>query len=387
MNNTIVTVEQQLRLLEKNVAKVYNASKKKIKQVSPIISIGGLPLIRPFTINLIQGKEGTHKSRLATAIASTIIGKRKTLDEKSERLPLTDESNFETHVLYVDTERNMQDELPSMMQTLNKLCGISPLDAYQYITVIPLLNISREYRLDVLQAYVEKKRETSKNHLLVILDVSTDCIDDFNSSTSANRIHDWMNKMRTDYNMTFLLVIHENPGGIEKARGHLGTELILKASAQIQIKRCNEDDEENEIFKISFKKLRFNKRYKPFFVRYDEKLQELILCSIEERQKASSKNDADSTFHTAIRDAFTIKDTYPLNELCAIIGKQLNGIFKERTIARKLSDLSKESSFMLTTNGGKKLEAVKKGREIFYVFNSVKTVEENERLNEGTIIL
>ena len=58
----------------------------------------------------------------------------------------------------------------------------------------------------------------------MVVDVTTDCIRDFNRSDDSLELIDLMNEAINTYDVTFLYLIHENPGA-SKARGHLGTEL------------------------------------------------------------------------------------------------------------------------------------------------------------------
>jgi len=276
MSNAEKTIAEELKVLETNVEQVKKASRNPIAQPPALLSINGQPLFRPYTINAIQGKEGSHKSRLAEIICTAaIVGKNTVGKPGGNYLNIVANPDMPCHVLYVDTERNMQDEFPTSIQSLNRNAGHKANTISARFTPVPILNISRDNRLEVLKTYVEKLRKKVKQHMLVVLDVSTDCIDDFNSSTSANKIHDWMNVMRTEFDMTFFLLIHENLSGNDKARGHVGTELTLKASTQLQIRRVS-DKEDKDIFQLVFKKMRFKRRYAPIYIAYDEELETLV---------------------------------------------------------------------------------------------------------------
>lgn len=369
MDNIDQTIVEELKVLEKNVQQVKKASRSTIEPPPALLTINSRALIRPFTINAIQGKEGSHKSRLAEIICTAILADQSVVNTPGgNHLGIEANSDMPCHILYVDTERNMQDEFPTSIQSLNRNAGYKSRTISNRFTPVPILNISRENRLLVLQSFVEKMRKKITEHMLVILDVSTDCIDDFNSSASANRIHDWMNLMRTEYNMTFILLIHENPGSSDKARGHVGTELTLKASTQLQIRRMS-DKEDKEIFQIVFRKIRFKKRYEPVYVTYDEDLETLVTVDYgddkkEDAETANSKNE----LHAALAEAFSIQTEYSRAELAAFVAEKLNGEINEKTVARKLADLSREGQFILNTNGGGKFTAEKRSRETFYVF-------------------
>ncbi|MGN7820664.1 hypothetical protein ACTJJB_11060 [Chitinophaga sp. 22536] len=363
------TVDEELKVLETNVAQVKKASRNPIAQPPALLNINGQPLFRPYTINAIQGKEGSHKSRLAEIICTAaIVGNNAVGNPGGNQLNIVANPDMPCHVLYVDTERNMQDEFPTSIQSLNRNAGHKPNTISSRFTPVPILNISRDNRLEVLQSYVEKLRKKVKEHMLVVLDVSTDCIDDFNSSTSANKIHDWMNVMRTEFNMTFLLLIHENLSGNDKARGHVGTELTLKASTQLQIRRVN-DKEDKDVFQLVFKKMRFKRRYEPIYIAYDEELETLVKVDYKDEDKSEKEGSSSANeLHAALAEAFSERREYSRAELASFVAKRLNGAYNENTVARKLSDLSREDQFILNINGGGKFISEKRSRETFYLF-------------------
>ncbi|GEP93217.1 hypothetical protein SAMN05660909_05035 [Chitinophaga terrae (ex Kim and Jung 2007)] len=74
------TIDEELKVLEKNVEQVKKASRKKIAQPPALLSINGQPLFRPYTINAIQGKEGSHKSVSASGICCNNIENLNTFD-------------------------------------------------------------------------------------------------------------------------------------------------------------------------------------------------------------------------------------------------------------------------------------------------------------------
>ncbi|WP_073078698.1 hypothetical protein [Chitinophaga jiangningensis] len=73
MNNIDPIISEELKKLGSNIEQVKKASRSTIAQPPALLTIGGQPLFRPFTINAIQGKEGSHKSRLAEIICTAAI--------------------------------------------------------------------------------------------------------------------------------------------------------------------------------------------------------------------------------------------------------------------------------------------------------------------------
>lgn len=86
------------------------------------------------------------------------------------------------------------------------------------------------------------------------------------------KLIDLMNEMINEQNVTFICVIHENPNGGNKARGHLGTELGNKASTTIQLSL------ENVLIYVKYLKTRRTQKPPTLHLQYSEAQRELILA-------------------------------------------------------------------------------------------------------------
>ncbi len=200
----------------------------------PILMWNDLPLIYQRTINIVQGKTGVHKSRFTETMAAALMAtdddheKRCYLHRPPEQKPVM--------VMHLDTERNKWDQLPYAMQ---KMCWQS---GYPHRTVAPdlftstLADIPRKERPAAIEQLVKHfYKEEGKKHFVVILDVVSDCMGNFNDAFESMELIDKLGSMILNYNVSFILVIHENPGESSKARGHLGTELGNKSSIVLKV--------------------------------------------------------------------------------------------------------------------------------------------------------
>ena len=145
--------------------------------------------------------------------------------------------NFDaTHtVLYVDTERNLSEQFPYALQSIQMKAGHEKTAHPSNFDYISLLEIPRKDRYNTLKEYLNYTRESATNPLFIVLDVSTDCIEDFNKVDKSMELIDLMNAaIINQHDVIFLCIVHENPNS-EKARGHFGTELLNKSSTAIQV--------------------------------------------------------------------------------------------------------------------------------------------------------
>jgi hypothetical protein len=245
-----------------------------------IISRKGLPILFPNTINLIQGQAGSHKSRFAELFMSVLL---KLLSCVNPLLGFESNQDIDYTGVFVDTERNLTEQLPYALQQIQMQAGYYRSDNPTNFDFISLLEIPRKERFATLSAFLQQIRSEHNNHLFIVLDVVTDCIEDFNRSDDSMQLTDMLNVMINRYDVTFLCVIHENPNGSTKARGHIGTELMNKSSTVMQVGfEPNSDNSPSNIIKLKFLKCRSTERPEPIHVLFDKEQRQLVLADSED---------------------------------------------------------------------------------------------------------
>jgi len=261
-------------------AKLIESSCKDIEIVPDLLTLGDTPIIKKYTINTIQGKEGTHKSRTAELLISLFL-KRDSV-HNDHFLGFRRNPMERPVVALVDTERNLKDELPFALQAIKRKAGYSKEEQPHNFRFVSLKAVPRRDRLKAMKDWVTGIRSTTTEHLFVVLDVVTDCVSSFNNDAEAMELFDFIGNMCEDHNCTFLLVIHENPGSEAKARGHVGTESANKASTALQVSFVlNSDRTPTDLIKLKFRKLRRAKRPDPLNLTYSQEQKGLILAPAE----------------------------------------------------------------------------------------------------------
>ena len=210
------------------------------------ISWNGVRLISPSTLLTVQGKTGSHKSRLVQEFAIVSLDR----DESSigSKLGMLNISGRPLRVAYLDTERNSNFEFPFALKSIVDSSGVTvPCPDFRYST---LRDLDRLDRKDAAEQFIELVRTDYEGDLVVIVDVASDLTLDFNSVAATNELIDLFKKWMNVYHCAIIAVIHENPGS-NKMRGHLGTELLNKATDSISItKKRSENSIEIEFLKI-----------------------------------------------------------------------------------------------------------------------------------------
>ena len=142
---------------------------------------------------------------------------------------------------------------------------------------------------------MEYVKKSTKNPIFAVLDVTTDCIGNFNDPVESMLLLDNLGNLAEKYGATFLLVLHENPFS-DKARGHVGTEAGNKASTVMSIGFVKgKNNKDTELIELKFLKIRSAKRPESIFLRYDDLTNGLVLANPQLVNKimASRKEVAD----------------------------------------------------------------------------------------------
>jgi hypothetical protein len=236
----------------------------------------GEPIFWPCTVNLIQGPTGAHKSRIAELISSAVITQNG-LQGDALGLEFRPAPGETYRLLYIDTERNLSDQLPYAIQSLKARAGYGFTEHPTELDYTSLVMLPRAERFPALVEYLAHHRAGFDGHLIVVLDVLSDCVADFNDVAASLALMDMLNVAVNEQNATIIGVIHENPGSTaSKARGHLGTEATNKASTVLQIGYVKEGGKSTPLIQLSYLKRRYGAPGLSFMALYDAETKGLV---------------------------------------------------------------------------------------------------------------
>ena len=342
-------ISENLKIVLRTQERIKNIKGSEIQFSKPVMQQGENAVIFPHTINVIQGQAGVHKSRLAETICSAFLK----LHSCNNDLLGFNRTNFDaTHtVVYVDTERNITEQFPYCLQSIQTKAGYSSYEHPTNFEYISLLQISRVDRFNTLNQYLDNLRRTTKNPLFIVLDVTTDCVEDFNKTEKSMELIDLMNVAINEHNVIFLCLIHENPKS-EKARGHLGTELMNKASTVWQVgfeKDTNQND--TNIIRVKTLKARSTAKHAPFYVKYCTDAKGLVLADASEvsgvvnsRKHKASNTDIIDFIEMYLGDGTVLTRIELLDKLC----KDFKA--SQRTIETRLVEIIDTNALISNTN-------------------------------------
>ena len=157
------SISDNLKTVLATREKLREIKASEIKFSEPVLKQGENAVIFPHTINVIQGQAGVHKSRLAENICAAFL---KLTGNQNELLGFN-RLNFDaTHtVVYVDTERNLSEQLPYALQSIQMKAGYNRADHPSNFEYISLLQISRKERFTALNEYLNHIKKSTNNPL------------------------------------------------------------------------------------------------------------------------------------------------------------------------------------------------------------------------------
>jgi hypothetical protein len=339
----------------------------------PILKMGDTPIIFPHTINVIQGQAGTHKSRLVETICAAFL-KRPGYDR--ELLGFT-RVNFDSSsqiIVYVDTERNLEDQFPAALQSIQDKAGYDKQADPPGFHYISLLEIPRNERFTTLDHYLKHLRqENASKPMFIVLDVATDCIADFNKVDKSMELIDLMNVAVNKHNVCFMCLIHENPGS-EKARGHFGTELMNKASMVISVgfeKDAHNND--SDLIRVKFLKCRGIKRPTPIYVKYCPTEKGLVIADPDEMGNMMSNRKQTAPIESVIEHLeMYLGDGSEMPRIELLEKLQAEFDASQKTVEDRLKHIIDSGLEIMGENTAPcNLVKTKKGKVIYYHLNQL----------------
>jgi hypothetical protein len=348
------------------------SEERRIGELAKRPIIGVLPFIRQYgeaiffsrSINLIQGQTGAHKSRLGELLSAVLIAQNTPICETLGFVRSSDLPQGYT-LVYVDTERNLNSEFPAAVQRIKEWAGYQWTETVPHFRHISLQGVAREERFEALTEFLEYARKTISTHIVVVIDVLSDCVKDFNDPKDSLLLSDLLNQAINTFDVTFIGIIHENPGTM-KARGHLGTEISNKSGTVAQIgyiKQANGDA--TDVLELRYIKRRHGKRGFVCHARYDEATRQLVRATPDAVKEAHSQRRRVAAPDTLQPSLIKALSNGPLDQgkLVALLCAELQA--GERIIRDRLKELT-GSTVESENNQTMRLQATKEGRTTRY---------------------
>ncbi|WP_407475408.1 hypothetical protein [Elizabethkingia anophelis] len=216
--------EIDLNIIDISQFKVY--PDVEIPKPTPILSVKEfgkhVDIFTEGNISMIQGQAKSRKSTFIRSISQAILN-----GENSKLI-----SNYRRNKMaIIDTEQSNYDSYRSV-RMIKELTHTS-IDYYN------VAEIDKEKRKYLVEEHLRSNPDCG----FIILDNIVHFLSNFNDPVESAELLQWLIKIKVSYNVHICVVLHENSsvGGGNKARGHLGTNLVQMCETVISIQKDTND--------------------------------------------------------------------------------------------------------------------------------------------------
>lgn len=204
----------------------------------PIITLQGYQVLKRGGLMTIVANPGTGKSHLCEVIVSSYLAN--TIEKKCDVFGL--ETGLESKdkiILYIDTERDQNDVYKALFRIINRTGATEENGLIE----------NRQLKNTMLKSFVEIDSPAGKFNAmkelvtrlgnkigLLIIDGASDVVSDTNDLTESQKFSHYLVAVANKFNFGVITTIHAKPES-EKARGHLGSELMRKSDSVFILKK------------------------------------------------------------------------------------------------------------------------------------------------------
>lgn len=207
---------------------------RRIPPSEPVLWLGKVAISRKANISSITAQSKSGKSSFVSGLlASTFRDPDHGRDCFSARGP----NPAGRALLHIDTEQAPQDHQRMMDIVLKRAGADLPLWFHSYCRK----GTSAEQLRAELNALLRSKSRLHNGIHAVFLDGIADYVNDVNDPKDVNPFVAWLESLSVQFDCPILNVLHLNPLGnrqsLEKARGHLGSQLQRKGETDLRLRK------------------------------------------------------------------------------------------------------------------------------------------------------
>jgi hypothetical protein len=194
------------------------------------MNLGEYPIAARGNLTCIQGKSKVGKSSVVAAILGAC--QRGTGDGTGDTLCFAWEGSDTGTIIHLDTEQSGGDWHALVRRSVTR-SGLQSVSSR--LVSIPLVRFARSERAAILELVLDRERRERGSIDAVIIDGVADLCASPNDEAESLELVSRLHALSQEYATPIFCVLHENPAGDGKTRGHLGSELNRKAFANLRI--------------------------------------------------------------------------------------------------------------------------------------------------------
>jgi hypothetical protein len=194
------------------------------------MNLGDYPIAARGNLTCVQGKSKVGKSAVIAAILGAC--QRGQYACSGDTLCFEWEGCGDGAIIHLDTEQSGGD-WHALVRRSVKRSGLPSVS--DRLLSIPLVRFARSERLNILELAMAKEKAAFGGIDAVVIDGVADLCGSPNDEAESLELISRLHALAQEYATPIFCVLHENPFGEGKTRGHLGSELNRKAFANLRI--------------------------------------------------------------------------------------------------------------------------------------------------------
>jgi hypothetical protein len=208
-----------------------------LSEVTPppsLCKISNMPTFTAGNFVMINGKAKSGKTFFLGAIVASCLNNSLQLGNIKGYLP-----EGQRNVLYFDTEQSKF----HINRSIKRICQLAGNENPGNLFAYGIRRKSTKERI----AFIIGKLKSIPEYSIVVIDGIRDLLEEgINDESGATELTELFMQASEEFNCCIILILHQNKTN-DKARGHIGTEMINKSETVIAITK----DEKTNIFTVS----------------------------------------------------------------------------------------------------------------------------------------
>jgi hypothetical protein len=269
-----------------------------VVQPPAICKIGNRPTLTTGNFIMINGKAKSGKTFFIGSIVASCLNNSLQLGNIKGCMP-----EGRRNVLYFDTEQSKF----HINRSIKRICTLAGNENPGNLFAYGIRSLSTEERIN----FIVDKLHSLQDYSLVIVDGVRDLLEDgINDESGATKITELFMQASEKKDCCILLVLHQNKTN-DKARGHIGTELINKAETVISVVK----DDKTNIFTVSSQESR-DVTFDDFsFIIDDGQIKSSVAPPKEKKKDTSPESVSDERHKSVLNEIFESEVSYSYDAL------------------------------------------------------------------------
>jgi len=263
--------------------------KTEVQEVVPVVKIDHCPFAVKGDISIIGGLPKAGKTTIAVNIIATALMEK--IPDNLDSLKIRSTYAADKPIFYIDTEQSKA-STNKIRKAVCRFLGVQKEPENLF-----LINLRDKFKAeDKLQYVLSCMKHYPDTHLWLI-DGLADLLKDPNNTEDSFELIARFMSLSQELYAPIILYLHENPSGISKFRGNLGSEAERKCYGAIIVKK----DKQKGVHIIEPKYLRDSKDFEPIYSQYDKSMGRLVGLDPDEVKDYKKESDPEEKKRELLR--------------------------------------------------------------------------------------